>query len=227
MTATAKGTVQAVIFDVDGTLVDSVDLHTHAWVETLRHFGYAVEFAEVRSQIGKGGDQLVPVFVPEDDRERLQPEIERYRHALFLRDHIAQVKPFPAVPDLFRRLKETGRKVALASSGKPDEIKRYKAILGIEGLPDVETASSDAEQSKPHPDIFQAALDKLGVGPAEAVVVGDTPWDALAATRAGIAAIGMLCGGFPEGALRDAGCREIYRDPQDLLRRLDESVIGG
>lgn len=220
-------TVRGVIFDVDGTLVDSVDLHTQAWVETLRHFGYPVGFDEVRSQIGKGGDQLVPVFVPAGDRERRQEEIEQFRHALFKRSYMDKVRGFPAVPELFRRLRETGRKIALASSAKGDELERYKKIAGIEGLADVETSSDDADRSKPHPDIFQAALDKLGMGAAEAVVVvGDTPWDALAATRAGLPVIGVLCGGFPEADLRAAGCREIYRDPRDLLDRLRDSVIG-
>lgn len=220
-------TVRGVIFDVDGTLVDSVDLHSQAWVETLRHFGYPVGFREVRGQIGKGGDQLIPVFVPAADRERRQEEIERYRHALFRHSYMDRVRPFPAVPDLFRRLRADGRRIALASSAKGDELGRYKKIARIEGLADVETSSDDADRSKPHPDIFQAALAKLGLGPAEAIVIGDTPWDALAATRAGLPILGVLCGGFAEADLRAAGCREIYRDPQDLLARLADSAIAG
>lgn len=220
-------TVCAVIFDVDGTLVDSVDLHSQAWVETLRHFGYPVSFDAVRAQIGKGGDQLVPVFVPAAVRERRQEEIEQYRHALFERSYMDRVRPLPGVPELFQRLRADGQLIALASSAKGDELARYKRIAGIEGLADVETSADDAERSKPHPDIFQAALAKLGIGAAEAVVVGDTPWDALAATRAGLSIIGVLSGGFPQADLWAAGCREIYRDPQDLLARLADSMIAG
>lgn len=112
--------VRGVIFDVDGTLVDSVDLHARAWVEALRHFGYEVEFDAVRSQIGKGGDQLMPVFVPPEDLERRQEEIDRYRHDLFARDYMDKVTGFPGVRPLIERLLANGRRVALASSAKGD-----------------------------------------------------------------------------------------------------------
>jgi HAD superfamily hydrolase (TIGR01509 family) len=217
--------IKGVIFDVDGTLVDSVDLHAAAWQESFRHFGHETDFAEVRSQIGKGGDQIMPVFIPRDQLERMQDEIDQFRHDLFKREYLSQVRSFPHVPDLFNRVREDGRRIVLASSAKADELAAYKRIAGIEGLSDAETSSDDAEESKPQPDIFEAALDRLGLVPEEAVVVGDTPWDAKAATKAGIAMIGVLCGGFAEADLRDAGCVQIFRDPEDLWRRYGDSLI--
>lgn len=215
-----------VIFDVDGTLVDSVDLHARAWVEAFHHFGYAVDFEAVRSQIGKGGDQLMPVFVPAADLERRQDEIDRYRHDLFARDYLHKVTGFPGVRPLIERLLADGKRVALASSAKGDELARYKRVAGIDDLIRTETTSDDVEKSKPHPDIVEAARRTLDLPAGDMVVVGDTPWDALAAGKAGIPVVGVLCGGFAEADLRKAGCVEINRDPQDLLDRYQGSLIG-
>lgn len=208
----------AVVFDIDGTLLDSVDLHARAWVEAFGHFGIPAEEAVVRRQIGKGGDQLLPVFVDADRLAREGETIEAYRSDLFKRRYLDRVRPFPGVRELLTRLREDGLTIALASSGKASEVENYQRILGIEALVDAVTSSDDADRSKPHPDIFQAALKKLPDLPKEAVIaVGDTPYDAEAAGKAGIRTIGLLCGGFPEADLSDAGCIAIYRDPQDLL----------
>src|SRR4051794_30571150 len=153
--------VQAVIFDVDGTLVDTVDLHAESWAATFRHFGHAVAVADVRAQIGKGGDQLMPVFLDEAMVERDGEEMEAFRKDLYMREMIGRARAFPGVADLFRRIRADGRRVVLASSGKPDELAHYKKLAGIEDLVDAETTSADAEKSKPHPDIFLAALDGL------------------------------------------------------------------
>ncbi len=217
---------RAVIFDVDGTLVDSVALHAKAWQDAFRHFGKDVAFDEVRSQIGKGGDQLMPVFLSKDEIESKGKEIEKYRGDLFKREYLSQVKGFPKVPELFKRLKADGQQVALASSAKGDELTTYKRIAGIEDLVETETSSDDADQSKPEPDIFLAALDRLDASDKEGiVVVGDSPYDAEAAGKAGLRTIGFLCGGFAESTLRDAGCKEIYRDASDLLEHYDKSLL--
>jgi HAD superfamily hydrolase (TIGR01549 family) len=218
--------MRAVIFDIDGTLLDSVDLHAQAWVEAFAHFGVETDAAKVRSQIGKGGDELMPVFLPPERIEREGKEIESYRSDLFKRKYLSEVRPFPAVRPLFERIRAAGLKIALASSGKGPEVERYQEILGIADLVDVVTSSDDADRSKPHPDIFEAAAQKLkGFGKDEMIVIGDTPYDAQAASKAGLRTIGVLCGGFPEADLSGAGCVAIYRDPQDLLDGFDRSLL--
>lgn len=215
---------KAALFDVDGTLVDTVDLHAEAWVRTFRRFGIDTTFDEIRRQIGKGGDQLLPGLVPPDMLEQRQEEMEQFRGDLFKREFMPRVKPFPGVPDLFRRLREAGVKVALASSGKEEEVEAHKTLLGVGNLVDATTTSDDAERSKPFPDIFEAAFAKLGLSdPAEALVIGDTPYDVEAARAGGFSSIGVLCGGFPENALRDAGCAAVYQGPQHLLDEFEAS----
>lgn len=218
--------IKAVIFDVDGTLVDSVDLHARAWQEALAHFGKHFDFERVRYQIGKGGDQLMPVFLTQDELDEFGDELEEYRGELFKREYLSRVKAFPKVRELFERIKREGLQIALASSAKADELKTYKKIANIEDLVEEETSSDDAEKSKPYPDIFEAALSRLDdTRPSEAVVVGDTPYDAEAAGKAGLQTIGLLSGGFPEEDLRAAGCATIYRDPADLLANYDASPL--
>ncbi|GEO99302.1 HAD family hydrolase [Methylobacterium haplocladii] len=218
--------MRAVIFDIDGTLLDSVDLHAQAWVEAFAHFGVETDPERVRSQIGKGGDELMPVFLPPDRVERDGKTIEAWRSDLFKRDYLDRVKPFPGVRALFERIRAADMTVALASSGKRDEVEHYQEILGIADLVDTTTSSDDAERSKPHPDIFEAALTKLApLDTASILVVGDTPYDAEAAGKAGLATVGVLCGGFPEADLSAAGCIAIYRDPQDLLDGFDRSPL--
>jgi len=122
-------------------------------------------------------------------------------------------------------VKEDGKKIALASSAREDEIKICKELTQIEDLVAEETSSDDVEKSKPHPDIFAVALDRLKVNADEAIAVGDTPYDAEAAGKLGLRTIGMLCGGFPERELLSAGCVELYEDPADLLSRYEASAI--
>ena len=218
--------IKAVIFDIDGTLVDSVDLHARAWQEAFEHFGKTVDYDAVRSQIGKGGDQLLPVFLSKEEQERFGKELEEYRGKLFQSKYLSQVKPFPGVRELFERVKRDGKQIALASSAKEDEVDVYKRIAHVEDLVEEQTSSDDAERSKPHPDIFEAALERLNdVAAEEAVAIGDSPYDAIAAKKANMQSIGVLSGGFPEEDLRSAGCSEIYRDCVDLLKQYQRSMI--
>lgn len=219
--------LRAVIFDIDGTLVDSVDLHARAWQEAFRHFGREVPYEQVRHQIGKGGDQLMPVFFSEEELNRFGEEMEEYRGELYKRDYLPLVRPFPRVRELFLRVRADGHRIALASSAKGDELETYKKLSQIGDLISGETSADDVAQSKPHPDIFAAALKELGdPAPQEVIVVGDTPYDAEAAGKLDLRTVGVLCGGFPEDELREAGCVAIFRDPADLLAQYEESPIG-
>ena len=198
--------ITAVIFDIDGTLVDSVDLHAEAWQVALERFGKKVSFAEVRRQIGKGGDQLMPVFLSQREMEEFGDELERYRSKLFKKEYLPRVTAFPGVRRLFERVRQDQKRIALASSAKGDELKTYKTIAGIDDLIEAETSSDDAERSKPYPDIFEAALAELGdVAPDKILVVGDTPYDAQAAGKANLRTVGLMCGGWNEEELRQAG----------------------
>ena len=217
--------MEAVIFDVDGTLVDSVDLHAKAWQEALAHFGHPVPFDQVRAQIGKGGDQLMPVFLSEAEMKTEAEALEQFRGELFKRRYLGEVKAFPSVRELFQRLLTDGWKIALASSAKGDELQTYKDRSRISDLLDAETSSDDAEKSKPHPDIFQAAIRRLNVAASDCVVVGDSPYDAEAAGKAGIRSVGFLCGGFPADELARAGFLKLYQGPSDLLAQYDDSLF--
>jgi len=218
--------IRAVIFDVDGTLVDTNDLHTACWVESFRRFGHEIPFETVRRQMGKGGDQLMPAVLPRDAFERHGEEIGEYRGDLFMREYLPRAKAFPGVPDLLRRVRDAGQRVVLASSSGAAEVERYKEIAGIADLVDDATTKDDAEHSKPSPDIFLAALERIApIPPEDAMVLGDSPFDAEAAAKAGLRAVGLLCGGFPEGELREAGFVAVYRDPADLLANYERSPL--
>lgn len=220
------GMIRAFIFDVDGTLVSSVDAHAMSWTETLRDFGYDVPFHRVRYQIGKGGDQLMAEFLSKDDLKEKGKKIEKARKKRFQKNYLPFIEGFPKTRELFQRILADGRKIVLGSSAHGDELETYKRRAHIEGLVHDETSKDDAEKSKPHPDIFEAALATLpGIGADEVMVVGDSPWDAIAARKAGLRAIGVLCGGFSEQDLREAGFEQIYRDPADLLARYDSLPV--
>jgi HAD superfamily hydrolase (TIGR01549 family) len=217
---------KAVIFDVDGTLVDSVDLHAEAWQLAFEKFGKIVSFAEVRRQIGKGSDQLLPVFFSERELAEFGRELDSYRSELFKKDFLPRVKGFPRVRELFERILRD-KQIALASSAKADELATYKRLAGIDDLINKETSSDDADKSKPFPDIFAAALAQLqNIAARDAIAVGDTPYDAQAAGKIQLSTIGVTCGGWPEQELRRAGCIAVYSGPGDLLNHYDESPLG-
>ncbi len=215
---------RAILFDVDGTLLDTVDLHARAWQEAFRHYGREVEFGAVRQQIGKGADQMLPLFFSAEELGSFERQLVAFRRDLFQTEYLPQVRRFPGVRELYVRLRGDGIGIVLASSASSEEIESYKPVLLFDEFVDAATSSDDAKRSKPYPDIFQAALAKAGVGAAEAVAVGDTIYDAQAAVRAGLRVVGVLCGGVTEAELREAGCAAVYRDPADLLAHYEDWV---
>jgi beta-phosphoglucomutase-like phosphatase (HAD superfamily) len=210
---------KAAIFDMDGTLLDSVDLHALAWQEALLKFGHDVSFDQVRGQIGKGGDKLIPVFLAAEEQRDHGKELEEWRGKRFKSKYLPLVRPFAAVPELLRRVRDGGLQVATASSAKEDELEKYLGIAHITDLVDLTTSSDDAEESKPAPDIFEVVLRKLQIQGSDAVAIGDTPYDAAVAT------IGVLCGGFTQSSLQQAGCVEVYPGPAALFARFADSLL--
>ena len=218
--------IEAVIFDIDGTIVDSVNLHTKAWKVAFDNFGKEISFEAIRRQIGKGADQLLPVFFSRQELDKFGDELDSYRGELFKKQYLPHVKAFPKVRELFERIRQDGKRIALASSAKEDEVEEYKKIARIDDLVEAETSSGDVEKSKPYPDIFAAALERMGqISRDRVIAIGDTPYDAQAAAKISLNVIGLLCGGWNEDQLRKAGCIAIYREPADLLEHYDSSPL--
>lgn len=227
--------VLAVIFDIDGTLVDTVEFHTQSWQRTFQHFGYQIPAAQIRLQIGKGSDQLMPVFIPPAELNKivdgrsstLGKQMRDYRRQLYQQEYHPRVKAFPMVRELFQRVKADGKRIALASSGTKADLATYKQLLNVADLVDVATTTDEVESSKPEPDIFKLTLDKLGdISPQQVIVVGDTPYDAEAASKVKLRMIGVLSGGFSEEQLTKAGCIAVYQDIAALLADYEQSPLG-
>jgi HAD superfamily hydrolase (TIGR01549 family) len=216
----------AVLFDIDGTLTDSVDIHAMAWQEALQKFGHDMPYDRIRRQIGKGGDQLLQTLLPRSEYQAEGEDLDQYRGDLFKRKYMKLIKPLAMVPELFQRLRQQGTKIVLASSAKRDEVDAYEKLLKVEDLVEQETSSDDAERSKPHPDIFQAAMERIGNPPAEQVLaVGDTPYDSQATAAISVACIGVLSGGWSREELHEAGCIAVYCGPSDLVARFGDSPL--
>ncbi len=219
--------MRAFIFDIDGTLVDSNELHVDSWDRAFRRFGKHFSREKLRAQIGKGSDQYLPEFLTPDEIHRFGKALDEYRSDLFKMEYLSKVRPFPKVRELFQRIRDDDKCIALASSGKREDTKYYIDLLKIDDLIEDYTSGDDADNSKPTPDIFAASLKKLGdISPADAVTVGDTRFDIEAAAKAGLHTIAFLCGGTSESVLREVGAIAIFRDPADFLAHYDELMAG-
>ena len=211
------------IFDIDGTLVDSNELHVDSWARAFRRFGKHFAREKLRAQIGKGSDQYLPAFLTADEIKRFGRELDEYRSELFRKEYLPNVRPFPRVHELFQRIHDDNRRIVLATSGKQVDTQYYIDLLKVGDLIDGCVSGDDAGSSKPAPDIFTASLEELGgISAADAVTIGDTRFDIEAAKKAGLKTIAFLCGGTSEGVLREAGAIAIYRDPADFLAHYDE-----
>jgi HAD superfamily hydrolase (TIGR01509 family) len=213
------------IFDIDGTLVDSNDFHALAWQRAFLLKGKALSLKQIRPHIGKGADQLLPIFLAKEEVEQYGDELEELQGHIFKREYFSQVRPFPKVRELFKSIRDADGKIALASCSDQDDVKRYETMAQIEGLVDGSSCADSAKKTKPAPDIFEMAMRALGNPPKNSVVVvGDTPDDAVAARKAGLPIIGVLCGGFSESDLKAHGCFAVYEDPADILAKLDALI---
>lgn len=218
---------RAVIFDLDGTLVDSNELHVDAWDETFRHFGKEFPRARLREHIGKGGDKYIPEFLSEAEMREFGGDLEKFRADVFKRKYLSRVRAFPKVRELLQRIRDDGKRVVLASSGNESEVEHYIKLAEIGGLVEAMTTKTDVSHSKPSPDVFQRALTLIHMQSSDAVVVGDTPYDVQAAKKIDLATIAVLCGGFPADELRAEGAIAIFNDPADLLENYARSPLCG
>jgi HAD superfamily hydrolase (TIGR01509 family) len=215
--------IRGVIFDIDGTLLDSNDAHARAWQDACAEFGYSVDFETIRKAIGMGSDQLLPAVCGVDSESKEGKAISEAKEDFFKRNHLEKLRPFPNARELVKSMVDRGFPVAVASSAGKEELSVFLERIGIQDLLDSKTSADDIENSKPAPDVVLAALDKLGLEPSEAIMIGDTPYDIAAATKAGVATIAVRSGGWKDRDLR--GAAAIYDDPSDLLNKLESSPI--
>lgn len=211
---------RGVLFDLDGTLVDTNYPHVLAWWLAFRTAGYSVAMADIHRKVGMGADQLVSTLVEKEDEQ----VATGHRH--FYAPYLEQLQPFPAAAELLRAAAGLGLEVVLASSAEQEEVDALTAALGADDVVSAVTSSADAAASKPAPDILEAALEQTGLRAADCVLVGDTVWDVEAATRAGMPCVAVLSGGISETELRAAGAVEVYKDAAELLENIEDSRLG-
>lgn len=217
-------TLEAVLFDLDGTLVDTNHLHAEAFAKALASKGYGVPAERILPEIGKGGDKLVPSLLGQEAEERDGEAIREQQKPHFLQ--MAQQQKIAVLPgalDLLKALQKRGVRLALATSAQPEMIEATEKSSGIKWRDEFEivTTAQDAKESKPAPDIVSTALKKLGLSAAQCVMVGDTPHDARACRAAGVACLGVESGGHEGADLREAGCRAVYENCAAILDDLD------
>ncbi|MBN3932251.1 HAD family hydrolase [Streptomyces verrucosisporus] len=218
------GTGRAVLFDVDGTLVDTTYLHTVAWWEALRQAGRRVPMSVIHRTIGMGSDQLLARFLGEDREPGEAAAVSAAHHTLYA-EYWPRLAPLDKAAELLRACADRGWTVVLASSARGDELEAMRRAVGADDAVTAATSSDDVEASKPAPDLVRSALDHARVAPDRAVFVGDTVWDVAACERAGVPCVGVLSGGITRRELEEAGAAEVYENPADLLAHLDASLL--
>jgi HAD superfamily hydrolase (TIGR01549 family) len=219
--------LRGMIFDIDGTLVDTNPAHVMAWRRAFERFGFNVPTARIEVEIGKGGDKLVPSVLGEDVDNRLGEALRRAQKEEFLAiANSKHFRVFPGVPEIFRALRDRRIRTALATSSDEKHLEATLASAGVDltRLVDVVVTKSDAEESKPAPDIVIAAVKRLGLSAARCAMVGDTVYDGQACQSAGVVCMGVLTGGTPEVELLEAGAIAVWRDVAHLLKDLDRAI---
>jgi HAD superfamily hydrolase (TIGR01549 family) len=213
----------AAILDIDGTLVDSNYFHAVAWYRAMRAHGHTLPMWRLHRAIGMGGDQLVGALLGDEAEEREGDSIRDSEHERYF-ELIEEVRPLEGARELIVDLKDSGHRVVLASSAKPDEVDHYLDLLDARELADAWTSSGDVEQTKPQPDLVQTAIERIGGG--DAVMIGDTVWDCKAADRAGVDTIAVLTGGFSDAELLRAGATIVFSSITQLRQRLSWTPLG-
>jgi HAD superfamily hydrolase (TIGR01509 family) len=213
------------VLDIDGTLVDTNYQHAIAWFRAFRRQGIVLPVWRIHRHIGMGGDQLVGALTDERTERELGDAIREDETQRYL-ELIGEVEPMDGARELIEELKRRGSTVVLASSAKEDEVDHYLDQLDARELADGWTTSADVDATKPQPDLVHAALERVGGSPADAVMLGDTPWDVEAASRAGVGTITVRTGGFGADELREAGALAIFESVRELLEQLDEAPLG-
>lgn len=214
----------AVLLDIDGTLVDSNDAHAHAWVKALGLHGHDVPFQVVRSRIGMGGDKLLQQVATIDSESPQGRAISHTRQAIFAGEHLPTLQPTPGARRMVAWLKNDGVRIVIATSARENEVTALLRAARVDDLIDRIASSDDADESKPDPDIVLAALAKSGDTKEHTIMLGDTPYDIQAASLAGIPTVAFRTGGWADSDLRNA--LAIYDDPDDLVTRVTESPFG-
>ena len=220
-----SASVKAVLFDVDGTLVDTTYLHAVSWWEAFAQAGHEVPMARIHRAIGMGSDQLLDALLPADRDTGADDGIIAAHSALYS-VYWSRLRPLPGAAALLRACHQQGLRVVLASSAGPGELDKLRAVLDADEAVDEATSAGDVDKSKPAPDLVEVALEKAGLAPPEAMFVGDAVWDVEACQRAGVACIGVLSGGVSEAELLAAGAVQVYRDPADILNSFPASILG-
>ena len=216
--------LKGVIFDIDGTLVDSNDAHAQSWVDTFAEAGYDVQFGAVRSLIGMGADKLLPktIGIRHDSEEG--KKLIKHRSQVFREKYLPRLAPLRGSRALVSRIRSDGLKAVVATSAKDEELAGLLKAAQVEDLMQERATASDAKRSKPDPDIVEAAVEESGLSTEQLVMIGDTPYDIEAASRAHVRCIGFRSGGWTDEALE--GAVEIYNGPADLLAHYESSLIG-
>jgi HAD superfamily hydrolase (TIGR01509 family) len=216
--------VSAVILDIDGTLLLSNEAHAQAFVDSAREMGIDADFEKILRLIGMGGDKLIPEAFGFEKESEPGKRLDERKGEIFRERYLPTLEPTPGARALLERLRDEGRTLVVATSADEADLKGLLEQAGVLDLIEEATSAGDVEASKPDPDIVHAALQKAGA-PAEAVVMlGDTPYDVEAASRAGVRIIGVRTGGWSDRDLR--GAVAVYDDPEDLLAHYGESVLG-
>lgn len=219
--------LRAVLFDLDGTLVDTSYVHTLCWWQALVQFDQVRPMAEIHRAVGLGSDKILDHLLGDvrSGAERADDADIVAAHATLFAAWYNRVRPLPGAADLLRRCAGSGLTVVMATSGSADDLTALMARLDADDAVTASTTSADAEHSKPDTDLLEVALDRAGATAEEAVLVGDAVWDMIAARRLGMRCIGLECGGVSESELREAGASEVWRDPADLLDHVDASAL--